>query len=108
MSVRFAKIIAKISALSSGKFDKYEYHKVEEILPYNQWNIREQMKFTFPPLGRIFENQAKKQVDTLKSFNLSNKINEFNEIKLYFHKIKQLIQFLIAEKESHNYKMILN
>ena len=62
------------------------------------------MKFTYPPLGRIFENQAKKQVDTLKSFNLSNKINEFNEIKLYFHKIKQIIQFLIAEKESHNYK----
>ena len=27
---------AKISALSSGKIDKYEYVTVEEILPFNQ------------------------------------------------------------------------
>ena len=37
---------AKISALSSGKIDKYEYLTVEEILPSNQQQIIEQAKFT--------------------------------------------------------------
>ena len=32
---------AKISALSSGKIDKYEYLTVEEILPSNQQQIIE-------------------------------------------------------------------
>ena len=27
---------AKVSALSSGKIDKYEYHTSEEILPFDQ------------------------------------------------------------------------
>ena len=31
---------AKISALSSGKIDKYEYITVEEILPSNEKNNR--------------------------------------------------------------------
>ena len=35
---------AKISALSSGKFDKYEYLTGEEILPSNQQQIIEQAK----------------------------------------------------------------
>ena len=37
---------AKISALSSGKIDKYEYFTGEEILPSNQQQIIEQAKFT--------------------------------------------------------------
>ena len=41
---------AKISALSSGKIDKYEYLTVEEILPSNQQQIIEQAKFTDSPL----------------------------------------------------------
>ena len=36
---------AKISALSSGKIDKYEYLTGEEILPSNQQQIIEQAKF---------------------------------------------------------------
>ena len=32
----FIREAAKISALSSGKIDKYEYWTGEEILPYNQ------------------------------------------------------------------------
>ena len=39
---------AKISALSSGKFDKYEYLTGEEILPFNRSQIIEQAKFTYP------------------------------------------------------------
>ena len=50
---------AKISALSSGKIDKYEYLTGEEILPSNQQQIIEQATFTYSPLGKAFEKQAK-------------------------------------------------
>ena len=48
---------AKISALSSGKIDKYEYLTGEEILPSNQQQIIEQAKFTYSPLGKASENR---------------------------------------------------
>ena len=50
---------AKISALSSGKIHKYEYLTGEEILPSNQQQIIEQAKFTYCPLGKLFEKQIK-------------------------------------------------
>ena len=50
---------AKISALSSGKIDKYEYLTGEEILPSNQQLIIDQAKFTYSPLGKAFEKQTK-------------------------------------------------
>ena len=50
---------AKISALSSGKFDKYEYVTGEEILPSNKQQIIGQAKFTSSPLGKAFEKQTK-------------------------------------------------
>ena len=50
---------AKISALSSGKIDKYEYLTGEEILPSNQRQIIEQAKFTYSPLGKASEKQTK-------------------------------------------------
>ena len=50
---------AKISALSSGNFDKYEYLTGEEILPSNQQQIIEQAKFTYSLLGKAFEKQRK-------------------------------------------------
>ena len=46
---------AKISALSSGKIDKYKYHTGEEILSSNQQQIIEQAKCTYSPLGKAFE-----------------------------------------------------
>ena len=45
---------AKISALSSGKIDKYEYLTGEEILSSNQQQIIEQAKFTLFSLGKSF------------------------------------------------------
>ena len=51
--------VAKVSALSSGKFDKYEYLTGEEILPSNKQQIIEQAKFTYSPLGKTFEKQTK-------------------------------------------------
>ena len=69
----------KISALSSGKIDKYEYLTGEKILPSNQQQIIEQAKFTYSPLGKAFEKQTKtiedqgqKQVETLKTFKSDN------------------------------------
>ena len=50
---------AKISALSSGKFDKYEYLTGEEILPSNQQQIIQQAKFTYSPLEKALEKQRK-------------------------------------------------
>ena len=49
----------KISALSPGKIDKYEYLMGEEILPSNQQQIIEQPKFTYSPLGNAFGKQTK-------------------------------------------------
>ena len=40
---------AKLSALSSGKIDKYEYLTDEEILPSDQIRLIEQAKFTYSP-----------------------------------------------------------
>ena len=50
---------AKISALSSGKINKYEYLTGEELLPSNQKQITEQAKFTYSPLEKAFEKQIK-------------------------------------------------
>ena len=71
---------AKISALSSGKLDKYEYFTGEEILPSNQQQIIQQAKFNYSPLGKAIEEQIKtikdqgeKQVVTLESLKASDK-----------------------------------
>ena len=53
------KEAAKISPLSSGKIDKYEYLTGEEILSSNERQIIEQEKFTYSPLGKAFEKQIK-------------------------------------------------
>ena len=50
---------AKISALSSGKIDKYEYITAEEILLSDQGRIIEKPKFIYSPLGSAFEKQTK-------------------------------------------------
>ena len=60
---------AKLSALSSGKTDKYEYLTGEEILTSNQRQIVKQAKFAYCPL----EKQTEKQVSALRSRGTSNK-----------------------------------
>ena len=50
---------AKISAISSGKIDKFEYFTGVEILPSNQRQIIEQAKFVYSPLRNAFEKQTK-------------------------------------------------
>ena len=51
--------VAKTSALSLGKIDKYEYLKGGEILLSNQRQIIEQAKFAYSPLEEAFEQQTK-------------------------------------------------
>ena len=61
--------VAKLSALSSGKIDKCEYVTGKEILPFNQQQVIEQAKFTYSPLEKAFEKQAKTMEDQGKKSN---------------------------------------
>ena len=51
--------VAKILALSSGKFGKYEYLTGEEILTSDQRRVIQQAMFTYSPLGKTLEKQTK-------------------------------------------------
>ena len=51
--------VAKISTLSSGKIDKYEYLTGKKILSYTQQQIIKQAKLTYSPLLKAFEKQTK-------------------------------------------------
>ena len=95
---------AKISALSSGKIDKYEYLTGEEILPSNQQQIIQQAKFAYSPLGKALEkqrktieDQGKKQVNTIQdNKQIVNK--DIIKINYYFQeKEKSLKIFTIKD-----------
>ena len=58
---------AKISAMSSGKIDKYEYLTGEEIVPPDQSRSIEQAELTYPPPGKAFEKQTKTIEDQRKN-----------------------------------------
>ena len=72
---------AKISALTSKNFHKYEYLTGKDILPSNQQQIIEQAKFTYFPLRKAFgkqikatEDQGKKLVDTLNTLKSNSQL----------------------------------
>ena len=95
----------KISALLSGKIDKYEYLTGEEILASNQQQIIEQAKFTYPPLGKAFEKQTKtiedqgeKQIKAIQ-YNKEQSVNINNDD--YKNK-------LLISKEGEIFKVIYN
>ena len=52
---RAATVITELS----GKIDKYEYPKDEEILPPQLQKLIEEAKFTYSQLRRSFEKQTK-------------------------------------------------
>ena len=79
---------AKISALLSGKTDKYEFLTGEEILPLDQRRVIEQANFAYPPLGKAFKQQTKTIEDQSK-----------NQVKTLEGHGKQLIKSS-SEKES--------
>ena len=90
---------AKISALSSGKIDKYEYLTGEEILPSNQQQIIEQAKFTYSPLGKAFEkqtktieDQGKKQVKAIQDKQIVNINKDDYKNKLLLSKKREIFK----------------
>ena len=106
---------AKTSALSSGKIDKNEYLRGEEILPSDQSRIIKQVKFTYSHLGKVFqkqiqtaEEQGKKQVEDLEVLKpniqklaIKNAISEktlSEEAKYELNKIKEIEKKVKREK----------
>ena len=98
---------AKISALSSGKIDKYEYLTGEEILPSNQQQIIQQAKFTYSPLGKAFEkqiktieDQGKKQVKAIQDNKQLVNINKDDDYKdkLLLSKEKEIFKDIYNER----------
>ena len=71
---------AKISALSSGEIDKYEYLAGEEILPSNQQQIIQQAKFAYYSLGKALEKQIKNIEDQGKKQVKAIQDNKFKII----------------------------
>ena len=95
---------AEISALSSGKIDKYEYLAGKEILPSNQQKIIEQAKFTYSPFGKAFEKQLKTIEDQGE--------RQFEALKYLKDHQKQLANDyedeLLISKEREIFKIIYN
>ena len=114
------KEAAKISALLSGKLHKYEYLTGEDILPSTQQQIIQQSKFTYFPLGKVFEKQAKtiedqgkKQVDALEKLNpeeqkktIEDKSNNSPKARIIFddliNKRKELMSELYDSVDYNN------
>ena len=111
---------AKISALSSGNIQKYEYLTGEDILPSIQQQIIEQAKFTYSPLGKAFEkqiqtnkDQGKKQVDALENLKLKeetkpieDKLNNQSRATIIFNELinkrKELMSKLYDSVDYNN------
>ena len=79
------RVAAKISALSSGKIDKYELLKGKRMLPSYQGRIIEQAKFAYSPLDKSFQKQVKafedqgiKQFEALKGLQLEENKEDIN------------------------------
>ena len=90
---------AKISALSSGKIDKYEYLTGEEILPSNQQQIIQQAKFNYFPLGKAIEkqiktieDQGKKQVKAIQDNKQIANINDDYKDKLLLSREREIFK----------------
>ena len=105
----------KISALSSGKIDKYEYLTGEEILSFNKREIIKRAKFAYFPFGKVFEKQTEKQVGVIESLDPSNKKDELKQIDGIFQqnlmndliraKLKETVKLQdIIKKDDLNYK----
>ena len=96
---------AKISALLSGKIDKYEYLTGEEILPSNQQQIIEQAKFTYSPLGKAFEKQTKtiedkgeKQVKAIQDNRKQLISDDDYKNKLLISKEREIFKYIYNKK----------
>ena len=94
---------AKISALSSGKIDKYEYLTGEEILPSNQQQIIQQAKFNYSPLGKALEKQIKTIEDQGKK-----QVKAIQDNKQIVNKDDDYKDKLLLSREREIFKNIYN
>ena len=104
---------AKISALSSGKINKYEYLTGEDILPSKQQQIIEQAKFTYSPLGKAFEKQIKtiedqgqKQIDDLESLKPKEQTKPIEDKSNNQSKASFIFDDLINKRKKNNEQII--
>ena len=84
---------AKISALSSGKIDKYEFLTGKEMFPLDQRGVIEQAKFAYSALEVAFEKQRKaiertrkKQVEAIEVLDPEKKNQKLKSIEGLFPK----------------------
>ena len=97
--------VTEISALSSGKSDKYEYLTGKEILLSNQQQVIEQGKFTYSPLGKAFEkqktieDQGERHVEVLKKLKDHNKqlANDYGD-KLLISKEREIFKSIYNKR----------
>ena len=99
---------SKISALSSGNVQKYEYLTGKDILPSNQQQIIEQANFTYSPLGKAFdkqikaiEDQGEKQVKAIQDqvkVKAMKKYDYYVEDTLFISKQKEIFNELVDER----------
>ena len=99
---------AKISALSSGKIDKYEYLTGEELLPSNEQQIIEQAKFTYSPLGKAFEKQTKTIEDQGEKQIKAIQDKSIEKTKTYSDYDNDYKKELLVSKEREIFKDIYN
>ena len=99
---------AKISALSSGKIDKYEYLTGEEILTSNRQQIFEQVKFTYSPLGKAFEKQTKTIEDQGEKQIKAIQDKSIEKIKKYSDYDNDYKKELLISKEREIFRDIYN
>ena len=98
----------KISALLSGKIDKYEYLTGEEILPLNQQKIIERAKFTYSPLGKVFEKQTKTIEDQGEKQIKAIQDKSIKKIKKYSDYDNDYKKELLISKEREIFRDIYN
>ena len=94
---------AKISTLSSGKIDKYEYLTGEEILPSNQQQIIQQATFNYSPLGKALEKQIKTIEDQGKK-----QVKAIQDNKQIVNKDDDSKDKLLLSREREIFKNIYN
>ena len=99
---------AKISALSSGKIQKYQYFTGEDILTSNQQQIKEEAKFTYSPLEKALEKQIKaieeqgeKQIKAIQGQGQVKTIKKYDyddEDTPFISKQKEIFNELVDER----------
>ena len=107
----------KISALPSGRIDKYEYLTGKVILSSNQQHIIEQAKLTCSPLGKAFEkliktieDQGQKQVAALKTKAINDKSDNNPAIskEIYDKLLEERMDEILEMSREINYNNLIH